>query len=56
MTQRIRAVFAIAPDLGNGFKSERLNQAQIPVLLIVGGQNSITPSDVNKDFYYSHTG
>ncbi len=51
---RIKAVFAMAPDLGKGFTPEGLKKAQIPVLLIVGDQDTITPAQINAEFYGSH--
>jgi predicted dienelactone hydrolase len=51
---RVKAVFAISPDLGRGFKPAGLEKARVPVLLIVGDHDSITPSAANAGFYHSH--
>jgi len=51
---RIKAVFSIAPDLGKGFKPEGIEQAAIPVLIIVGDEDRITPPNENASYYATH--
>lgn len=51
---RVKAVFAIAPDLGKGFKPQGLAQTKVPVLVIVGGQDVITPAPTNAGYYSAH--
>ena len=51
---RIKAVFAIAPDLGQGFNTPGLKGQSIPTLIIVGDQDKVTPSQENATFYAEH--
>lgn len=51
---RVKAAFTIAPDLGKGFKPEGIQRAKIPVLLIVGNQDTVTPPSANACYYHSH--
>ena len=48
---RIKAVFAIAPDLGFGFKQEGIKEANKPVLIIVGDQDQVTPPKKNAQYF-----
>lgn len=49
--KRIKAIFSIAPDLGEGFDKNGLKQSKIPSLIIVGTKDFITPAKVNAEFY-----
>ena len=40
---RIKAVIAMAPDLGNAFSSEGLKEMKVPTLLLIGDKDTITP-------------
>lgn len=51
---RIRAVFSLAPDLGQGFTPLGLSKAKVPTLIIVGSEDSITPPAQNAAFYAAH--
>jgi len=51
---RVKAVFSIAPALGKGFQPQGIQQAKVPILIIVGDKDRITPPDINADFFYSH--
>ena len=48
---RIKAVIAIAPDLGQAFTKDGLKKADVPILIIVGDQDRITPKKENAAFY-----
>jgi predicted dienelactone hydrolase len=48
---RIKAVIAIAPDLGDAFTNGGLKEASVPALIIVGDKDRITPKEENAEFY-----
>lgn len=48
---RVKAVFAIAPDLGAAFKTDGLQKAAISTLIIVGDKDQITPAQKNARHY-----
>jgi len=48
---RIRAVFAIAPALGGGFTKKELRDVRVPVAIVVGAADAITPSATNAARY-----
>ncbi|MFN8414536.1 MAG: prolyl oligopeptidase family serine peptidase [Anaerolineales bacterium] len=52
--ERIKAVFAIAPVLGQAFSSEGLESIQIPVKIVVGENDQLAPSSVNAAYYALH--
>lgn len=51
---RVKAVFAIAPDLGGAFDVEGLEKAVIPTLIIVGDKDQVTPAETNARHYAKH--
>lgn len=51
---RVKAVFAIAPDLGGAFNAEGLQKAVIPTLIVVGDQDQVTPANTNARHYAKH--
>jgi predicted dienelactone hydrolase len=51
---RVKAVFSIAPAMGEGFKPQGIKQARIPVLLITGGHDIITPAALNANYFHTH--
>jgi predicted dienelactone hydrolase len=50
---RVRAVFAIAPALGGGFTAEGLREVRVPVEIVIGGADTITPVATNAQRYAS---
>lgn len=52
--ERIKAVFAIAPVLGEIFSEEGLSSIQIPVRIVVGEADQLAPVDVNAAHYAMH--
>jgi predicted dienelactone hydrolase len=50
---RVRAVFAIAPALGGGFTPEGLREVRVPVEIVIGGADAITPLATNAQRYAS---
>jgi predicted dienelactone hydrolase len=48
---RIKAVISIAPDLGQAFTKGGLKSADVPMLIIVGDKDRITPKKENAGFY-----
>jgi predicted dienelactone hydrolase len=48
---RIKAVFAIAPALGSGFKPEGLREVKVPVEIVVGDGDTVTPPPTNAQRY-----
>lgn len=48
---RIKAVISIAPDLGEAFTIDGLKEANVPILIIVGDKDHITPKKENAEFY-----
>ncbi len=51
---RIKAVFSISPDLGAAFKPEGIEKADIPILIIVGDEDKVTPQKTNAQHYAKH--
>lgn len=49
--KRIKAVIAIAPDLGEAFTAHGLKEMQVPTLIIVGDKDIVTPKEQNAEFY-----
>jgi len=54
LDKRIKAVIAIAPDLGKVFTKSGLEKMNIPALIIVGDKDGITPKAANAEFYAKH--
>lgn len=50
---RIKAVFAIAPALGSGFTGKGLRHVKVPVQIVVGEGDTVTPSATNAARYAS---
>ncbi|HYC62647.1 MAG TPA: prolyl oligopeptidase family serine peptidase [Thermoanaerobaculia bacterium] len=50
---RIKAVFAIAPALGGGFGARALRDVRVPVHIVVGAADDITPPGTNAWRYAS---
>ncbi|HYH07830.1 MAG TPA: peptidase [Thermoanaerobaculia bacterium] len=48
---RVRAVFAIAPALGGGFSAAELKDVRVPVRIVVGAGDAITPPETNALHY-----
>jgi predicted dienelactone hydrolase len=48
---RIRAVFAMAPAIGPAFTREGLAPVKIPVAIVVGSADSITPAEEHAERY-----
>ena len=51
---RIRAVFAIAPALGPGFKPGSLDKISIPVEIVAGADDSVVPVGSSAKFFGVH--
>lgn len=49
--KRIKAVFALAPAIGQGFTKEGLQGITIPVQIVVGDADVIAPRDHNAEYY-----
>ena len=49
--KRIKRVFAIAPALGSGFTASGLSKIKIPVRIIIGQADKITPLTTNAQRY-----
>jgi predicted dienelactone hydrolase len=49
--KRIKRVFAIAPALGSGFTASGLSKIKIPVRIIIGHADKITPLTTNAQRY-----
>ncbi len=49
--RRIKRVFVIAPALGSGFTKAGLSQIRIPMLIIVGKDDKVTPPRTNAERY-----
>jgi predicted dienelactone hydrolase len=52
--ERIKAVFAMAPVLGEAFSPQGLEHIQIPVRIIVGEADPLAPADVNASRFARH--
>jgi predicted dienelactone hydrolase len=50
---RVRAVFAIAPALGGGFTAQDFRDVRVPVSIVVGQGDTITPPATNARRYAS---
>jgi predicted dienelactone hydrolase len=48
---RIKAVFAIAPALGGGFSARGLQDVRVPVHIVVGERDAVTPPATNAQRY-----
>lgn len=48
---RIKAVFALAPAIARGFPAETLGKITVPVRIVVGDADLVTPADVNAAVY-----
>jgi predicted dienelactone hydrolase len=49
--KRIKRVFAIAPALGSGFNASGLSRVKIPVSIVIGQADKITPLKTNAQRY-----
>jgi predicted dienelactone hydrolase len=54
LDKRIKAVFAIAPVLGNIFSEEGLSSIQIPVRIVVGEADQLAPVQENAAHFAMH--
>ncbi|MCE2993131.1 MAG: alpha/beta hydrolase family protein [Alphaproteobacteria bacterium] len=52
--ERVKAVVSIAPDLGEAFSINGLTKADVPVLIVIGDKDVVTPKKHNADFYAQH--
>lgn len=48
---RIKAVVAIAPDLGEAFSESGLKKMDTPALIIAGDKDRVTPKESNSSYY-----
>ena len=48
---RIKAVFALAPAIGQGFTKQSLEKITTPVQIVVGDADVVTPMAVNAQYY-----
>ncbi|MGM9482923.1 alpha/beta hydrolase family protein [Roseateles sp. NT4] len=51
--QRIKAVFAMAPALGVAYSKADVDEVEVPVRIVVGAGDEITPSKTNAAHYAS---
>ena len=49
--KRIKRVFAIAPALGGGFTKAGLSKIKVPVLIVIGQADKVTPLTTNAQRY-----
>ena len=49
---RIRAVFAIAPAVGDAFRDDGFREVKIPVAMVVGQADTIAPADTNASKFH----
>ena len=49
--ERIKKVFAIAPALGSGFTKAGLNRIRVPVFIVIGQADKVTPLMTNAQRY-----
>lgn len=49
--QRVKRVFAIAPALGSGFTKDGLRKVRIPVHIVIGQADKVTPLATNAQRY-----
>ena len=49
--KRIKRVFAISPALGSGFTAAGLSKVRVPVLIVIGQADTITPLATNAQRY-----
>lgn len=52
--ERIKAVFSIAPVLGEGFLPVGLHTISIPVQIVVGSEDFLAPAATNASFFADH--
>lgn len=52
--ERIKAVFSIAPVLGEGFVPAGLHSVSIPVQIVVGSEDFLAPAATNASYFASH--
>jgi predicted dienelactone hydrolase len=45
--ERIKCIFALAPAMGVGFLEESLRGIHVPVFIVVGNADVVTPSETN---------
>lgn len=48
---RVRAIVSLAPAVGQAFDAQGLRSVKIPVQIVVGSADTITPPDINADHY-----
>jgi len=48
---RIKAVFALAPAIGQGFTKQSLENITTPIQIVVGDADVVTPMAVNAQYY-----
>ena len=51
LDKRIKAVFALAPAIGQGFTKEGLKNISIPVQIVIGDADIIAPMALNAEHY-----
>jgi predicted dienelactone hydrolase len=51
---RIKAVFALAPAIGYGFTEKGLRDIDIPIYIVVGDSDIVTPLEINAKHYADH--
>lgn len=49
---RIRAVFAIAPAVGDAFRDDGLQEVKVPVAMVVGQADTIAPAETNASKFH----
>jgi predicted dienelactone hydrolase len=49
---RIRAVFAIAPAVGDAFRDDGLREIKVPVAMVVGQSDTIAPAETNASKFH----
>lgn len=48
---RIKCIFALAPAIGQGFTKKGLRKLKVPVRIVVGSEDRITPSETNAELF-----
>jgi predicted dienelactone hydrolase len=48
---RIKAIFALAPAIGQGFPADGLRHITVPVQIVVGDADVVTPIETNAKYY-----
>lgn len=51
---RVRAIFGLAPAVGHGFNADTLAQVAVPVHLVVGDADPVTPAAANAGYFAGH--